>query len=209
MQARRGRKHRQIGTKRTARPGAAGHKDKRLAAFVCGLLLCAGVGLALRACAGPAAPEGCSLDPLVPQAAFVFPLGTSGWSLSSGYGWREDPLAENGPEAEETDFHRGVDLACAEGTPVLAAMDGVVSMADRSTSYGNYVRLLHEDGTETLYAHLQYLYVRPGEVVKAGQPLGCAGQTGRATGPHLHFELFQNGKQQDPTRALGLPEAKP
>lgn len=132
-----------------------------------------------------------------------FPLETSAWRVSSGYGWRSDPTQG------EWGFHQGVDLACAEGTPVLAAMDGVVSMADRSTSYGNYVRLLHEDGTETLYAHLQYLYVRPGEVVKAGQPLGCAGQTGRATGPHLHFELFQNGKRQDPTQALGLPEAKP
>lgn len=132
-----------------------------------------------------------------------FPLGTSAWRVSSGYGWRTDPTAG------EWSFHQGVDLACAEGTPVLAAMDGVVSMASRSASYGNYIRLLHPDGTETLYAHLQYLYVRPGEVVEAGQPLGSAGQTGRATGPHLHFELFQNGKQQDPTQALGLPEVQP
>lgn len=205
MQARRGRKHRQIRTKRTARPGAAGHKDKRLAAFVCGLLLCAGVGLALRACAGPAAPEGCSLDPLVPQAAFVFPLGTSGWSLSSGYGWREDPLAENGREAGETDFHRGVDLACAEGTPVLAAMEGVVLAAGRSASYGNYLRLCHPEGVETLYAHLQYLFARPGEVVQAGQVLGTAGQTGRATGPHLHFELLDRAVRRDPSALLGLP----
>lgn len=132
-----------------------------------------------------------------------FPLDTSAWRVSSGYGWRSDPTEG------EWSFHQGVDLACAEGTPVLAAMDGVVSMADRSASYGNYVRLLHEDGAETLYAHLQYLYVRPGEVVEAGQPLGCAGQTGRATGPHLHFELFQDGKQQDPTQALSLSEAQP
>ena len=64
-----------------------------------------------------------------------------------------------------------MDLACAEGTPVLAVMDGVVFAAGRSSSYGNYIRLAHTGSTETLYAHLQYLYVRPGEVVQAGEIL--------------------------------------
>ena len=201
MQARRIKR---IGTKRTARWGAAGRRTKRLAALLCGLLCCAGAGLALRACAGPAAPAGCSLKRLVPREDAAFPLGTSGWSLSSGYGWRADPLAENGPEEAE-DFHRGVDLACAEGTPVLAAMDGVVLTAERSGSYGLYIRLCHPDGVETLYAHLQYLFARPGEVVRAGQLLGTAGQTGRATGPHLHFELLEKAVRCDPSALLGLP----
>ena len=117
--------------KRTARPGAAGRRKGRLAALLCGLLLCAGAALALRACAGPEAPAGCSLERLVPQEDAVFPLGTSGWNVSSGYGWRADPFAENSA-ADTEDFHRGVDLACAEGTPVLAAMDGVVLAAERS-----------------------------------------------------------------------------
>ena len=191
MQARRIKR---IGTKRTARWGAAGRRTKRLAALLCGLLCCAGAGRALRACAGPDAPA----------AETVFPLGTSGWSLSSGYGWRADPLAENGP-GEEDSFHKGVDLACAEGTPVLAAMDGVVLTAGRSGSYGLYIRLCHPDGVETLYAHLQYLFARPGEVVRAGQLLGTAGQTGRATGPHLHFELLEKAVRCDPSALLGLP----
>ena len=189
--------------KRTARPGAAGRRKGRLAALLCGLLLCAGAGLALRACAGPAAPAGCSLKRLVPREDAAFPLGTSGWSVSSGYGWRTDPFAENSA-ADAEDFHRGVDLACAEGTPVLAAMDGVVLAAERSASYGNYIRLCHADGVETLYAHLQYLFARPGEVVRAGQVMGTAGQTGRATGPHLHFELLYRATRYDPSDLLGL-----
>lgn len=157
--------------------------------------------MALRACAQEDPPAGCSLKSRMPDTAFVFPLGTSGWHLSSGYGWREDPL-ENGQE----DFHQGIDLACAEGTPVLAAMDGVVIAAGRSTSYGNYVRLTHADGIETLCAHLQYLYVRPGQVVRAGEVLGTAGQTGRATGPHLHFELLYKATRYDPSGLLGLED---
>ena len=93
-----------------------------------------------------------------------------------------------------------MDLACAEGTPVLAAMDGVVLAAERSASYGNYIRLCHADGVETLYAHLQYLFARPGE----GQVMGTAGQTGRATGPHLHFELLDRAVRCDPSALLGL-----
>lgn len=108
---------------------------------------------------------------------------------------------------DQKDFHRGVDLACAEGTPVLAVMDGVVFAAGRSSSYGNYIRLAHTGSTETLYAHLQYLYVRPGEVVQAGEILGTAGQTGRATGPHLHFELLYRAIRYDPSELLGLEKS--
>ena len=64
------------------------------------------------------------------------------------------------------------------------------------------VRILHPDGCETRYAHLQYLYVRPGEVVQAGQTLGTVGQTGRATGAHLHLELWQQGAACDPAALL-------
>ena len=117
----------------------------------------------------------------------------------AAYGWRKDPFTG------EKAFHRGVDLACGEGTPVLAALDGVVTAARRGTTYGNYVRLTHGDGQETLYAHMQYLYVRAGEVVAAGQRLGTAGQTGRATGAHLHFEFLTGGIRYDPSAALSLP----
>ena len=102
----------------------------------------------------------------------------------------------------EEDFHIGNDLAAVEGTAVLAAADGVVRMAGRHKSYGNYLRVLHADGDETLYAHLQYLFVRAGEAVSAGQTLGTVGQTGNATGPHLHFEILHRGLRYDPAAAL-------
>ena len=74
----------------------------------------------------------------------------------------------------------------------------------RSDSYGSCMELLLADGTAAVYAHLQYIYVRPGEAVEAGQTLGTAGQSGRATGAHLHFELYRQGKACDPADALGL-----
>ena len=85
---------------------------------------------------------------------------------------------------------------------MLAAADGIVRMAGRHKSYGNYLRVLHADGDETLYAHLQYLFVRAGEAVSAGQTLGTVGQTGNATGPHLHFEILHRGLRYDPAAAL-------
>jgi murein DD-endopeptidase MepM/ murein hydrolase activator NlpD len=87
---------------------------------------------------------------------------------------------------------------------VLAALGGTVSAARTGASYGHYLCVRSADGVETLYAHLQYLFVRAGEAVEAGQLLGTAGQTGDATGPHLHFELLQNGTRYDPSAALGL-----
>ena len=152
--------------------------------------------LGLTAQAGRAAPEGCSLQKGKLAAGFCFPLEGNGWRVSDGYGWRNDPFT-----GEET-FHRGIDLACAESTPVRAVMDGVVASARHSGSYGNVLRLCHDGGTETVYAHLQYLYVRPGEVVQAGQLLGTAGQTGRATGAHLHLELRSGGVVYDPSAVL-------
>lgn len=89
---------------------------------------------------------------------------------------------------------------------MLAAQGGAVVQAYRSTSYGTCLRVLHTDGSEALYAHLQYAYVRPGEVVEAGQLLGAAGQSGRATGAHLHFELHRQGSPCDPAGLLGIPD---
>lgn len=129
-----------------------------------------------------------------------FPLQTTQYRVSDPYGWREDPFT-----GEKT-MHKGIDLACAEGTAVLAAEDGVVVQVKRSVSYGNCLCILHLDESETLYAHLQYIYVRAGEVVCAGQTIGTAGQSGRATGAHLHFELWERGEVCDPSAALCLPD---
>lgn len=142
-------------------------------------------------------PAGCTTV----QAArntkkYCFPLDTAAWRISDAYGKRIDPFT--GKSA----LHQGVDLACAAGTAVRAVQGGVVTAAAYSPSYGNHLRILHPDGCETRYAHLQYLYVRQGEVVQAGQTLGTVGQTGRATGAHLHLELWQQGAACDPAALL-------
>ena len=154
------------------------------AAGLCVLCLAVIFRVALRASAGQ---------------AYQFPLDTNAWRVSDGYGERTDPFTG------QAAFHAGVDLACAEGTAVRAVQSGVVTAAKRSAGYGNCLRVQQPDGAEVLYAHLQYIYVRTGEVVTAGQILGTAGQTGRATGAHLHLELRKNGTLCDPSSALGLP----
>ena len=144
-----------------------------------------------------AAPAGSSLDSYLPAFALALPL-PAGFTCTSGYGWRQDPVAADGSE----DFHTGKDLAAAEGTPVYAAADGTVRAAALGSSYGNYVRILHEAGDETLYAHMQYVFVRPGQQVRQGQQIGTVGQTGNVTGPHLHFELLHAGIRDHPTRGV-------
>lgn len=144
----------------------------------------------------PSPPAYARTDSYTPGFPLQFPLpGQS--RKTSGYGWRTDPMGGLGD-----DFHIGNDLAAAQGTPVLAAADGVVRMAGSHKSYGNYLRILHADGDETLYAHMQYLFVKSGECVTAGQSLGTVGETGNATGPHLHFEILHRGLRYDPAEAL-------
>ena len=147
----------------------------------------------------PEAPAGSSSEAYLPDFTLIQPLPV-GFTTSSGYGWRSDPLAQQ----ETPEFHRGRDLAAAEGTPVYAAADGTVRSTVKSDSYGNCLRLLHANGDETLYAHMQYIFVHPGQRVRQGQVIGTVGQTGNVTGPHLHFELLHNGIRYDPSRALGL-----
>lgn len=143
------------------------------------------------------APAGSSLECYQPAFSLAFPLPGSRDVGTSGYGWRIDPVSGKGEE-----FHTGADLSAAEGTPVMAAADGVVRVAGTHKSYGNYIRILHQNGDETLYAHMQYLYVHAGQSVAQGQILGTSGQTGNVTGPHLHFELLHEGIRYDPTQAL-------
>lgn len=142
-------------------------------------------------------PSGAREEMYLPKFSLVFPLGNTSVAKTSGYGWRTDPMGGSG-----SDFHLGNDLAAMEGTTVLAAADGVVRCAGVHSSYGNYIRILHADGDETLYAHLQYLFVHTGQRVSAGSCLGTVGETGNATGPHLHFEILHKGIRYDPTEAL-------
>lgn len=92
-----------------------------------------------------------------------------------------------GPRSNE--FHRGLDLAAAQGEPILAAKKGKVIIAEFHPSWGNYVVLEHKDGTTTLYAHQQEYQVKVGQQVKQGQTIGYVGSTGNSTGSHLHFEV--------------------
>ena len=132
-------------------------------------------------------------------SAKQYPQGYFAWPVVAA-----KALAANFGELRPNHYHMGLDCKTdkKQNLQVLAAADGVVRTAGSHKSYGNYVRILHADGDETLYAHMQYLFVRAGERVTAGQTLGTVGQTGNATGPHLHFEILHKGLRYDPAQAL-------
>src|SRR5680860_402354 len=107
--------------------------------------------------------------------------------ISSGYGWRSDPFTK------VKKFHYGMDFSAPRGTPVYATGDGVIDRADnRSTGYGNHIRIDHGFGYTSLYGHLYKYNVRRGQKVKRGDVIGFVGSTGRSEGPHLHYEIFMN-----------------
>lgn len=112
--------------------------------------------------------------------------------ISSGFGYRDHPV-----EGEER-FHYGVDIAAPDGSDVCCFADGTVKAVGESSSYGKYVIVTHTGGYETLYAHCSAISVSSGTEVGRGDTLGKVGQTGIATGPHLHFELHQEGVYLNP-----------
>ncbi|WP_232819911.1 M23 family metallopeptidase [Aliidiomarina celeris] len=115
----------------------------------------------------------------------------AGW-LSSQYGIRRDPF--NGHPT----MHRGIDYAASVGTDVFVTGAGIVTHAGRRSAYGNLVEVDHGGGLRTRYAHLHQYNVSVGDVVTRGQKIGEVGQTGRATGPHVHYEVLQNGRHLNP-----------
>ena len=117
-------------------------------------------------------------------------------TVTSGYGERIHPIFG------KTGFHSGVDLAAAEGTAVHAALDGTVVDVGVGEVSGRYVKIAHAGGRETLYCHLSAQNVEKGVTVRKGDVIGFVGQTGLATGPHLHFELKINGEKVDPAPFL-------
>jgi murein DD-endopeptidase MepM/ murein hydrolase activator NlpD len=121
--------------------------------------------------------------------------------VTSAFGWRADPFTGR------PSFHKGVDLQAAYGDPVPSAGDGRVVFAGSQHGYGQIVVVRHGDGTETRYAHLSRIDVADGETVAAGTVLGTVGQSGRATGPHLHLEVVDHGRQVDPGLAAGTVAA--
>ena len=130
-----------------------------------------------------------------PTGTLQWPLPVAG-TITSQFGHRVDPITG------EVSSHTGTDIACAEGTPILAAADGVVTVANGldswGGSYGYYVQIDHGGGLETLYAHCSSICVTTGQQVQSGQVIGYVGHTGRATGSHLHFEVRANGNRVNP-----------
>ena len=129
-----------------------------------------------------------------PTGTLQWPLPVAG-TITSQFGHRVDPITG------AVSSHTGTDIACAEGTPILAAADGIVTVAnglDRwGGSYGYYVQIDHGGGLETLYAHCSSICVTTGQQVQAGQVIGYVGHTGRVTGSHLHLEVRIDGNRAD------------
>jgi murein DD-endopeptidase MepM/ murein hydrolase activator NlpD len=118
-----------------------------------------------------------------------------GW-LSSSFGWRIDPFTG------QKSFHEGLDFPTETGTPIVAAASGKVIFADVHPQYGKMIEIDHGNGLVTRYAHCSMLLVKEGDLVVRGQKVAAVGSTGRATGPHLHFEVRLNGAPQNPARFL-------
>lgn len=133
---------------------------------------------------------------------FQWPLPES-FTITSRFGYREDPFTG------EISYHSGTDIGAPGGTPILAAADGTVTIANAIDSwgggYGYHIKVNHNDTYDTLYAHCSSICVTVGQEVKQGEVIGYVGTTGNSTGNHLHFEVWQNGERTD---ALGFFKAK-
>lgn len=125
---------------------------------------------------------------------FLLSTPIDGARVSSGFGKRKHPILGY------TKMHKGMDFAAPSGTPIYAAGSGTVEIAGRNGSYGNYVRIRHSSDMKTAYAHLKSFAkgIRKGTRVSQGQVIGYVGSTGRSTGPHLHYEVLQGGRQVNP-----------
>ena len=146
---------------------------------------------------GLPAAEGTTLAPYFLTASMWSPV--SGL-VTSRFGWRSHPVSG------QDDFHTGVDIAAAQGTPVLAALPGVVEQTGYSESYGNFVVLRHSDNLRTTYNHCSEILAKEGEQLARGDRIALVGSTGISTGPHLHFEVEVKGLKADPLQALEVTE---
>ena len=139
-------------------------------------------------------------QPVVPETnwigtgIFEWPLPRD-YTITSPYGYREDPTTG------QISFHSGTDIAAPEATPILAAADGTVTIANGSDSwgesYGYYVKIQHDETYETLYAHCLAVFVTVGQEVHQGEVIALVGSTGNSTGNHLHFEVREEGIEVD------------
>jgi murein DD-endopeptidase MepM/ murein hydrolase activator NlpD len=134
------------------------------------------------------------------DSALRLPLDSNSFWVSSEFGKRKNPFSG------ELKNHNGIDLAAEEGTPVYAIKDGAVYAAiENDAEFGNYIILSHDQGKMTsVYAHLSKIRPERYQYVKKGEVIGYVGQTGMATGSHLHFEIRQGGKAEDPRSRLNI-----
>lgn len=141
---------------------------------------------------GGAGAAGATAPPVAGKGGFSSPVG-GGYKVSSEFGPRNGKL------------HGGIDLAAPTGTPVMAAKAGTVTVSRTdNTGYGSWIGIKHDDGTETRYGHLSARDVQEGQRVNGGQVIGKVGSTGNSTGPHLHFEVRQNGNPINPRQFMNF-----
>lgn len=133
-------------------------------------------------------------------ARLPFAEPQQGARTTSSFGVRFDPFT--GRPA----FHSGLDFVSGFGSPVLTTAPGVVSFTGTRSGYGNTVEIDHGRGFKTRYAHLSAISVSPGQRVAVGQRVGALGNTGRSTGPHLHYEIWLNGRAVNPNRFIRAGE---
>ncbi len=124
---------------------------------------------------------------------FIYPIHGR---LTSPFGYRRDPFTGR------LSFHTGIDLAAPIGTHIKSTLDGTISGIGVSRIYGNYITISHGNGYQSMYGHLHTVNVKRGQKVAQGSIIGTVGNTGRSTGPHVHFSLYKNGKLIDPLHLL-------
>ena len=139
--------------------------------------------MAIRASLGP------QIDTGIP---YLWPMMSASYRLSSPFGWRIDPVHRRRA------WHAGMDFADRVGSPVVAAADGVISFSGGRMVYGNTVEITHKNGFMTRYAHLSRAIAKEDSRVQAGDLIALLGNTGRSTGPHLHFEIHRNKTALNP-----------
>jgi murein DD-endopeptidase MepM/ murein hydrolase activator NlpD len=120
----------------------------------------------------------------------IWPTSTT--TVTSNFGYRQDPFTHN------PSFHSGIDFGANLNDPVYAAADGKIITTGSDSSHGNNIVIQHSSGIRTWYMHLNKINVQVGDHVSKGQTIGLVGNTGRSTGPHLHYEVIKNGTSIDP-----------
>ncbi len=140
--------------------------------------------------------QGVALERLLEEKSRLIASTPTVWPvrgyISSRFGRRPDPFTG------EIEWHQGLDVSTSVGVPVRSTAEGFVLSTGRSPTYGMEVAVSHGFGMVTRYAHLSRIDVREGQQLRRGQVLGAVGNTGRSRGPHLHYEVWLNGKAQDP-----------